>query len=104
MNNELDNILPNDAQKQKGLHIFSEDLFSEEEDSFEQDAEEGLQQMPTAKVSSIVDTLNADLHKKLQKNKKRKRAGIPSQQSTYVTVVTILLLAIIAYIVIRKFM
>jgi hypothetical protein len=103
MSNELNNILPNDEQKQKGLHALSEDLFSDEEDIFEQDAQEGLQEIPTSKVASIVDTLNADLHKKLQKNKKRKRAGIPSQQTTYITIITILLLAVIAYIVIKKF-
>lgn len=104
MSNELNNILPNDAKKQKGLHTLSKDLFADEEDNFEQDAQEGLQQMPNEKVTSIVDTLNADLYKKIQKNKKRKRKGIPDQQSTYIIIITILLLAVIAYVVIKKFL
>ncbi len=103
MNNELDNILPNDEQMQKGLHALSKDLFSEEEDFFEQDAQEGLQQMPSEKLCSIVDTLNADLNKKLQKNKKRKRAGIASQQGIYVITITILILVVMAFVVIKIF-
>ncbi len=104
MSNELENILPNDAQKQEGLHALSNDLFSTHEDSFEQEAQEGLHQIPSAKIAGIVDTLNSTLSKKLINNKKKKRTIIPSQQGSYIAIITILLLVVIAYIVIKIFM
>jgi hypothetical protein len=101
MNNDFNNILPNDDQKKQGLNALNEELFSYE-DSFENDAEEGLQQLPTAQINTAIEKLNADLHKKLKKNKRKSRA-LPSQQNTYFTIITILLLAIITYVVIKKF-
>jgi hypothetical protein len=104
MNNDLDNILPNgandDAAKQAGLHALNDDLFADD-DVFEVEAAEGLSYLPVSEVPSIVDKLNADLHRKLKKKKKEKR-GIQSQQGIYIAIVTILLLIIMGYIVLKK--
>jgi hypothetical protein len=102
MNNDLKNILPNDEQKQHGLNTLRDDLFSDDH-SFEIDAQEGLSEIPQEKVTAIINTLNTDLHRKLHKKKKKSRE-IPNQQTTYFTIITILLLAIIGYVVIKKFM
>jgi hypothetical protein len=106
MSNDFNNILPtganDDAAKQAGLHALNDDLFADDDDTaFEAEAEEGLSQLAPTQVSSIVDKLNADLHKKLRKKKKEKR-GIPSQQGVYITIITVLLLIIIGYVVIKK--
>ena len=105
MSNDLNNILPtganDDAAKQAGLHALNDDLFAEDDTAFEAEAEEGLSQLASTQVSSIVDKLNVDLNKKLRKKKKDKR-GIPSQQGIYITIITFLLLIILGYIVIRK--
>jgi hypothetical protein len=108
MNNDLNNILPTDANddvaKQQGLHALNEDLFAEDDDIdlFEEEAKEGLQQLGENKSTYIIDKLNADLHRNLKKKKHKKR-GIPDQTNVYITIVTILLLAIIAYMVVKKF-
>jgi hypothetical protein len=107
MQNDVNHILPqdanNDAAKQERLLALNEDIFANDTDEFEQDAEEGLAQLPPAIVPSMVEKLNADLHKKIKKRKKEKR-GIPSQQGTYVTIVTVFLLLIIGYLVVKKFL
>jgi hypothetical protein len=107
MNNDANNILPegnNNADKVDLLKQLNADVQSEmftEEDLFETDAAEGLQQMDEAHVSLIVNKLNANLQHELKKKKKQKRA-IPSQQPVLITIITILLLAIVAYMVIKK--
>jgi hypothetical protein len=107
MNNDANNILPEgnyDADKLdllKQLHAdVNNDVF-DDEDLFEAEAAEGLQQMDETQVPIIVNKLNADLHRQLKKKKKLKR-GIPSQQPVLITIITILLLAVVAYIVIKK--
>jgi hypothetical protein len=106
MNNDVSNILPesNDADKLdllKKLHAdINNDMFDAEE-LFEAEAAEGLQQMDETQVPIIVNKLNADLHHQLKKKKKQKR-GIPSQQPVLITIITILLLAVVAYIVLKK--
>ena len=107
MNNDANNILPegnNNADKLDLLRQLNADVENElfnEEDLFEAEAAEGLQQMEETKVPLIVNKLNADLHRQLKKKKKQKR-GIPSQQPVLITIITILLLAVVAYIVIKK--
>ena len=106
MNNDVNNILPqgNDADKidlLKQLHAdVNNDMF-DDEDLFEAEAAEGLQQLEETQVPIIVNKLNTDLQRQLKKKKKLKR-GIPSQQPVLITIITILLLAIVAYIVIKK--
>ena len=106
MNNDVNNILPqgNDADKidlLKQLHAdVNNDMF-DDEDLFEAEAAEGLQQLEETQVPIIVNKLNTDLQRQLKKKKKLKR-GIPSQQPVLITIITILLLAVVAYIVIKK--
>ena len=107
MNNDANNILPegnNNADKLDLLRQLNADVENElfnEEDLFEAEAAEGLQQMEETQVPLIVNKLNADLQRQLKKKKKQKR-DIPSQQPVLITIITILLLAIVAYIVIKK--
>ena len=107
MNNDANNILPegnNNADKLDLLRQLNADVENElfnEEDLFEAEAAEGLQQMEETQVPLIVNKLNADLNRQLKKKKKQKR-GIPSQQPVLITIITILLLAVVAYIVIKK--
>jgi hypothetical protein len=107
MNNDVNNILPegnNNADKLDLLKQLNEDVENEmftEDDLFELDAAEGLQQMDETQVPLIVNKLNADLQHQLKKKKKQKRA-IPSQQPVLITIITILLLAVVAYLVIKK--
>ncbi len=106
MNNEDKKILPpdthNTALKQQGLYDLNDDIFKENNAQlFDKEASEGLAQIPATNVPFIIEKLQTDLQKKLKKHK-RKSSKIPSQQSVYFTIITILLLAIIAYVVIKK--
>ena len=67
----------------------------------EQQMNQMKQQLEETQVPIIVNKLNTDLQRQLKKKKKLKR-GIPSQQPVLITIITILLLAIVAYIVIKK--
>lgn len=71
---------------------------------FNDDAMEGLQQIRDKKdISSLVEQLNRDLHKKLEKkNKRRAKLRFKDQPWLYIAVAIILLLIIISYIVIQK--
>jgi hypothetical protein len=107
MNNDINNILPegnNDADKVDLLKQLDADIKNEifdEEDLFEAEAAEGLQQIEKTQVPLIINKLNTDLHRRLKKKKKQKH-GIPSQQPVLITIVTIVLLAIVAYIILKK--
>jgi hypothetical protein len=107
MNNDVNNILPEGNENADKLDLLKqlnadvENEMFDDEDLFEAEAAEGLQQIEATQVPLIVDKLNANLHRQLKKKKKQKRA-IPSQQPVLITIITILLLAIVAYIVIKK--
>ncbi len=107
MNNDLTNIPPqgnNDADKLKLLHQINVELNSEifdDEDMFDDEAAEGLNQIPESHVTPLVNKINAELKRQIKKRKKQRR-GIPSQQSIYITIITILLLAVVAYLVLKK--
>ena len=117
MNNELKNILSNlskDIEQEKLLEYLNRKLSAEEQhvletqmnnDAFMSDAMDGLEQMKSAdKVSLAVTQLNEGLKKQLEKNKKRRNKGTVMQDSwIYYTVILLLLLAVIGYLVIRKF-
>ena len=105
MNNDLNNISPNDnnIDKEKLLQQLNEDLFSDDDamdDNFETDAQIGLRQLDEKKVPLIVDKLNADLRRHLSKKKKR-RGMINDPSNINITIITILLLAIISYLVLH---
>ena len=103
MNNDFDNILPNDnPDRLKRLEELNDELINDEQD-FEMDAQEGLKQIPHTTATKLVTQLNANLQQQLINKKKNKRK-IPDQTNVYITTVTLLILIIVAYIIIRKFM
>ena len=71
---------------------------------FTNDALEGLQEIKNKeRLSSLVDQLNRDLHKKLDKKKKRReKLRFKDQPWMYVAIFIILLLIILSYIVIHR--
>jgi hypothetical protein len=117
MNNDLKNILLNlnqDIEQEKLLEYLNRKLTEEEQhlletqmnsDTFMSDAMDGLEQIKnTDKVSLAVTQLNAGLKKQLESNKKRRNKGSVMQDSwIYYTVILLLLLAVIGYIVIKRF-
>lgn len=69
--------------------------------AFEKDSAEGLAQLDKDRVPILIEQLNSSLRQQLKK-KKKKTAGLPDQSFVYITVITVLVLVIIAYIVVRK--
>ena len=71
---------------------------------FNDDAMEGLQEIKNKKeISSLVEQLNHDLHKKLEKKKKQmEKLRFKDQPWLYITIVIILLLIVLSYVVIQK--
>lgn len=71
---------------------------------FTNDAVEGLQQIKNkGDISSLVEQLNRDLHKKLDKKKKRReKLRFRDQPWLYIAIVIILLLIILSYLVIHR--
>jgi chromatin segregation and condensation protein Rec8/ScpA/Scc1 (kleisin family) len=71
---------------------------------FGDDAMEGLQEIKNKKdLSSLVEQLNRDLHKKLEKKKQRReKFRIKDQPWLYITIVIILLLIIISFVVVYR--
>lgn len=71
---------------------------------FSDDALEGLQEIKNKKdISSLVEQLNRDLHKKLEKKKlRREKFRIKNQPWLYIAIVIILLLIIISFVVVYK--
>lgn len=71
---------------------------------FNDDAMEGLQEIRNKeRISSLVDQLNRDLHKKLDKKKKRReKLKFKDQPWLYIAIVIILLLIVLSYIVVQR--
>jgi hypothetical protein len=71
---------------------------------FNDDAMEGLQEIENKqRISSLVDQLNRDLHKKLEKKKKqRDKFRFKDQPWLFITIIIILLLIVLSYIVIYR--
>ena len=99
---------------QETLLLYLQDRLSEEkkhevekklmENEFANDAMEGLQQFKDKQqVSYMVEMLNRDLKKKLQKKKQRKeKMRIKDQPWLYIAILILILLIVLSYIVIRK--
>lgn len=70
---------------------------------FEQDAMEGLDQVKQKeKISSLVEQMNRDLKKKIEKKKKRRdKWRYKDQPWIYIAVLIVLFLAIMSYIILR---
>lgn len=71
---------------------------------FNNDAMEGLQEIRNKeRISSLVDQLNRDLHKKLDKKKKRReKLRFKDQPWLYIAIVIILLLIVLSYLVVQR--
>ncbi|MEO5782061.1 MAG: hypothetical protein ABIQ07_02255 [Ginsengibacter sp.] len=116
MNNELKNILYNsnkDIDNQKLMDYLSGKLSAEEKHEIEKqmadsdfvnDAVEGLEDVKNKKdLSLFVEQLNTNLHKQLDKKKKRKqKRALKDQPWLHLAVIILLLLIIICFIVIKK--
>lgn len=116
MSKDLKDILSNlnkDIEQDKLLDYLNKNLSAAEahevekqmaDDEFMNDAMEGLEELKTkTDVSLIVEQLNRELKKQTEKKKARKeRRRLKDQPWLYITIVTLLLLIVIAYLVIRK--
>jgi hypothetical protein len=118
MSDNLKDILSNlnkDIEQEKLLDYLNKNLSAAEahelekqmaDDEFMNDAVEGLENFKNKKdVSLIVEKLNKDLKKQTAKKKLHKeKRKLKDQPWLYITIVTLLLLVIIAYIVIKKYL
>ncbi len=118
MNDDLLNILSGDndnIDNQKLLDYLSNKLTEEERYEFEKhmadsdmlsDVTEGLEKFKDKKdVAALVEQLNANLKKQLEKKKGRKlKREIKSPLWLYLSIVILLILVLIAFIIIRRFL
>ncbi len=118
MSDELKDILSNlnkDIEQDKLLDYLNKKLSAAEahelekqmaDDEFMNDAVEGLEKFSNKKdLGSLVDQLNKELKKQTTKKKlKKEKRKLKDQPWLYFTIILILLLAIIGYIVIKKFL
>ena len=101
---------------QEALLLYLQDKLSEEkkhelekkllDNEFASDAVEGLQEIKDKQqIAFMVDMLNRDLKKKVEKKRKRReKMKLPDQSWLYVSIVIIILLIIISYLVIHNAM
>lgn len=118
MDDKIFDILSNsnkDIDNQKLMDYLSGKLSAEEKHEIERqmadsdfvnDAVEGLEKVENKKeLSNFVDHLNNDLHKQLEKKEKRKqKRALKDQPWLYLAIVLLLLLIIIGFIVITKYL
>ena len=118
MNKDLLNILANsnkDIDNQQLMDYLSGKLSGEAlhelersmaGDEFLNDAVEGLQQVKNPRnMQSYVEELNAAMQKSLEKKKKRRqrlRNRLKDEPWTYLAIVVVVALCIVAYVVIRR--
>ena len=110
MNNDIDKILSQDLHNSKETlqnlgDALKDDneLFDNDEHFFEADAKEGLQQINQEKIPEIVAKLNANLKSHL-KIKKRLKKKINEQTLVIITIATLLILVVVAFVIIKKMM
>jgi hypothetical protein len=118
MSKDLKDILANlnkDIEQEKLLDYLNKNLSADEahdiekqmaDDEFMNDAVEGLENFKNKKdVSLLVQQLNAELKKQTAKKKaKKEKRKLKEQPWLYISLVTLLLLVIIAYMVIKKYL
>ena len=116
MSDELKNILSNlhkDIEQEKLLQYLNSKLPDAEQHEFEKqmnnddfmnDAVEGLQQLENKNViPAYVQQLNNDLRKQLDKKKKRReKRKIPGQYWTYISIILLIILIVVAYLILTK--
>lgn len=117
MSDDLKNILTNlnkEIEQDKLLEYLNRQLSEKEQhalesqmndDAFMSDALDGLQALKSKKdLPSMVTELNSGLKKELEKNKaKRKKRTTGPDSMVYYTIITLLILVVIGYVVIRMF-
>ena len=117
MSKDLKDILANlnkDIEQEKLLDYLNKNLSAAEahevekqmaDDEFMNDAMEGLENFKNKKdVSLMVQQLNSKMKKQTAKKKARKeKRKLKDQPWLYITIVTLLILVIVAYIVIKKY-
>ena len=118
MSDKLKDILSNLSTEvdQETLLLYLQNKLSEEkkheiekkliESEFTDDAVEGLREIKDKRqIQYMVEMLNRDLKNKLQKKKERRRKlEIKDQPWLYVSILIFILLIIISYMIIRKYM
>jgi len=118
MSKDLKDILGNlnkDIEQDKLLDYLNKNLSAAEahevekqmaDDEFMNDAMEGLENFKNKKdVSLLVQQLNAELKKQTAKKKARKeKRRLKDQPWLYITIITLFLLIVIGYIVIKKYL
>jgi hypothetical protein len=116
MSDDLKDILSNlnkDIEQEKLLQYLNRKMSDAEQHSFEKqmnddefmnDAVEGLEAVDNKNnIAGLVQQMNADLKKQLDKKKKRKdKRRLVEQPWIYFSVVLLLLLIVITYLVIKK--
>lgn len=117
MKDDLKKILSGlqaDVEQEKLLQYLNRTLTEEEQhaientlndDVFSSDAMDGLQQMKnTADIPVLVNNLNKNLKDQLNKHKSIRNKRKPGNQSwLYFSIILIILLAVIGYVLVRKF-
>ena len=118
MDDKLIDILSNsnkDIDNQKLMDYLSGKLSADEkhevekqmaDSDFMNDALEGLEDVKNKKeLTFFVEQLNADLHTQLEKKKlKKQKRSIKEQPWLYLAIILLLLLSIISFIVIKKYL
>ena len=118
MSDDLKDILSNlnkDIEQEKLLDYLNKNLSAAEahevekqmaDDAFMNDAVEGLENFRNKKdLSLLVQQLNSELKKQTEKKKaKREKRKLKDQPWLYISIIIILLLAIISYVVIKKYL
>ena len=115
MSDDLLNILSNsnkDIDNQKLMDYLSGKLSADEKHDFEKtlvdsemmnDAVEGLEKFKNKDVSALVEQLNTNLHKQLEKKKSKKlKRRIKDLPWLYLSIILILLIILISFLVIKK--
>ena len=104
---ELNNILANGPERERipeeTLMLYLEGKLTpaQQHEVMESDALEGLQTISPVETKLTVNKLNHELNKTLH-HKKRKRRPVASNYFTLIAMGIILMLAIVAYLLIRK--
>lgn len=101
---------------QETLLLYLQDKLSEEkkhevekklmDSDFDGDAIEGLQQFGDKKhISHVVEMLNRDLKKKVEKKRQRRQKMVLKEQPwIYITILIFILLIVISYLIIHRMM